>query len=335
MSKIAVIQTAFPGDVVLSLPLYRALKDRDSSSYLTGVVRPESICLLRNNPFIDEIIPFDKYGEDRGFNGITAMSSKLKGYDTAIIVQRHLRSAMIAALARIPIRIGYNSTAARLLYTAKVTYRNDVHEVQRCLDLIGVDNNNKRYKPEIYIDELTRAQAEKSLNENGVTGDFVAIAPGSIWYTKRYVHFPQLIDLINEKLNLSVVLLGGKRDIALCSNIAKSCSNSPVDLAGRSNLLLSAAIISKAALVIANDSAPGHIAAAVDTPVVSIFGPTVPAFGFAPYSERSVVVEFDGLYCRPCTRHGSNHCPQGHFRCMKELWPEIIISAAKALISPK
>jgi heptosyltransferase-2 len=333
MSKIAVIQTAFPGDVILSLPIYEALKDRDSSSYLAGVVRPESACLLKNNPYIDEVIPFDKYGKDRGLNGISTIASKLKGYDMAILVQRHLRSAMIAAMAGISIRIGYNTSAVRLLYTMKATYRNDVHEVQRCLDLIGVDNKNRKYKPKIYIDDSTPSEAKKLLDDNEIKGDFIAIAPGSIWFTKRYVHFPELIDIIYETFDLPVVLLGGKRDLVLCTNITKACSHRPANLSGRTNLLLSAAIISKAALVIANDSAPGHIAAAVGTPVVSIFGPTVPSFGFAPYSENSSVVELDGLSCRPCSRHGSHHCPQGHFRCMNELSPEKIVSAAKAIKS--
>jgi heptosyltransferase-2 len=333
VTKIAVIQTAFPGDVILSLPLYQALKARDSSSYLAAVVRPESVCLLKNNPFVDEVIPFDKYGNDQGLNGITAMSSKLKGYDMAILVQRHLRSAMIAAMARIPIRVGFNTSPARLLYTIKVTYRNDIHEVQRCLDLIGVDNNNKKYKPQIYIDEATLAEGNKLLDQHEVNGKFVAIAPGSIWFTKRYVHFPELINLIHEEFNLPVILLGGVRDLELCANIARSCSRLPANLSGRTNLLLSAAIISRASLVIANDSAPGHIAAAVGTPVISIFGPTVPSFGFAPYSENSIVVELDGLSCRPCSRHGSDHCPQGHFRCMKELSPEKVMAAAKALSS--
>jgi heptosyltransferase-2 len=331
MTRTAVIQTAFPGDVILSLPLYRALKDLDPLSHLAGVVRPESACLLKNNPYIDDIIPYDKYGVEKGFNGIARMASRLRGYDRAVLVQRHFRSALVAFRAGIPIRIGYRTSAARFLYSVKKNYRSDVHEVQRCLDLIEVDNNIKKYNPKIYIDDETLADAATLLDENDVKNKFIAIAPGSIWFTKRYVHFPELIDLIHERFKLPVVLMGGVRDLELCSNITRTCSRHPINLAGRTSLLLSAAIISKSTLTIANDSAPGHIAAAVGTPVIAIFGPTVPAFGFAPYSENSVVLGLDGLYCRPCSRHGSDHCPQGHFRCMKELSPEKIISAAIAI----
>ncbi len=333
MTRIAVIQTAFPGDVILSLPIYQALKDKDSSCHTAAVVRPESVCLIDSNPFVDEVIPFDKYGADRGFNGIAKMAAKLRGLDKAIVVQRHIRAAMVAALARIPERIGYDNSSARLLYTRRIKYREDVHEVQRCLDLIGIDNDDKRYKPKIYLSDKALHDAASLLEQSGLTGEFMALAPGSVWFTKRYIHYSELIDLIHKKFSLPVVLLGSQQDSALCALIGKACTHPPCDLSGKTDLLLSAAVISKARLAITNDSAPGHIAAAVGTPAVAIFGPTVPSFGFAPYAENSVVVDIGQLYCRPCTRHGSQQCPQGHFRCMKDLSPEKIIVAAKSLLS--
>ncbi|HBC47001.1 MAG TPA: lipopolysaccharide heptosyltransferase II [candidate division Zixibacteria bacterium] len=326
--KIAVIQTAFPGDVILSLPLYEALKDLYPNSRLAAVVRPESVCLLKSNPFINEIIPFDKYGADSGPAGLFRIASKLKGYDQAVIVQRHLRSALLPILARIPRRIGHNNSRAHLLYTAKIPYRDNVHEVQRCLDLVGVNNDGKKYSPKIYLDEKSITEADRLLSESGLTSAFIVVAPGSVWATKRYVHFPKLIDLLHEKFNIPIVMLGGQDDLPLSIEISKACAHQPINLTGKTDLLLSAAIISKARLAITNDSAPSHIAAAVGTPVVAIFGPTVPSFGFAPYSQKSAVVDIGNLYCRPCTHHGSKECPQGHFRCMKELLPEKIVEAA-------
>jgi heptosyltransferase-2 len=333
MKKIAVIQTAFPGDVILSLPLFNALKDISPESQLTAVVRPESVCLLKNNPFVDQIIQFDKYGSDRGLRGIRRLAKKLKGYDKAIIIQRHFRAAFIAFLARIPERVGYDISTARFLYTDAKKYSRDKHEVQRCLDLIDIDNSAMKYRPRIYIDDETNAQAEKLLAENGIKYDFAVAAPGSVWPTKRYAHYCELVDLIYDKLDMQVVLLGGRDDTKLSHAIAESSAHSPLDLTGQTDLLLSAAIISKATLVIANDSAPAHIAAAVDTPVIAIFGPTLPAFGFYPYSEKSAVAEIGTLYCRPCSRHGSLKCPQKHFRCMKDLSPETVLSVAASLLA--
>jgi heptosyltransferase II len=333
MTKIAVIQTAFPGDVILSTPLFEALKDSEPGCHLAAVVRPESVCLLRNNPHIDEIIAFDKYGVDKGLLGIFRVASKLKGYNKAILVQRHLRSALIPIIAKIPNRIGYNNSSAQLLYTTKVAYRENIHEVKRCLDLIGEDNKDGKYGPKLYFDDKTLTDAKLGLELNNVKGKFIALAPGSVWFTKRYNHYVELIDLLSEKFKLPIVLLGGPDDRLLCSEIAKSCTYPPVDLSGKTDLLLSAAIISKAALAITNDSAPAHIAAAVGTPAIAIFGPTVPSFGFAPYSKNSLVVDIGNLYCRPCTRHGSKECPQGHFRCMKELLPVKIIESVELLLN--
>ncbi len=333
MTRTAIIQTAFPGDVILSIPLYEALKDSEPGCHLAAVVRPESACLLRNNPYIDEIIIFDKYGADKGLTGIMRVASKLKGFNQAILVQRHLRSALIPVFAKIPKRIGYNNSSAHLLYTTRVIYRENIHEVERCLDLVGVDNKDGKYSPKIYFDDKTLGDAKLGLELNNVKGKFIALAPGSVWFTKRYSQYGKLIDLLSERFNLPIVLLGGPDDRFLCAELAKSCTYPPVDLSGKTDLLLSAAIISKAILAITNDSAPAHIAAAVGTPGIAIFGPTVPSFGFAPYSQKSRVIDIGNLYCRPCTRHGSKECPQGHFRCMKELLPEKIIEAAELLLS--
>jgi heptosyltransferase II len=330
--KIVVIQTAFPGDVILSAPIFKALKELHTGCHTAAIVRPESTCLLNDNPFIDEIIPFDKYGAQGGIWGLVQLAKKIKGFDIAIIVQRHLRSALIPFLARIPKRIGFVNSSANFLYTYKEKYRSDKHEVERCLGLIGVDNANKRYRPEIYITDELNDFARELLNENKIKGDFAVVAPGSVWPTKRYVHYPEVIDLIYENLGLQVVLLGSQEEFYSLNKIEALSSHIPVNLAGKTNLLQSAAVISKARLVISNDSAPAHLAAAVGTPVVAIFGPTIPSFGFAPYADRAATVDIGDLYCRPCSRHGSKRCPQKHFICMKELQPEKVIEAVKLLL---
>lgn len=329
MAKIAVIQTAFPGDVVLSTPVFEALKDRFPGCETVAMIRPESVVLIENNPYIDRVISFDKYGADKGLSGLIRTGARLKGCDKAIIIQRHLRSAIVAYLARIPIRIGYSNSSARFLYTDRAEYHANKHEVLRCLDLIGIGDIGKRYRPRIFLDDEAKRKAEDLLGSAGIGNDFAVVAPGSIWPTKRYPYFPGLIHMINEEISLPVVLIGGESDVQLASTIAESCKKRPHDLTGVTNFLESAAVISRAKLAVTNDSAPAHIAAAVDTPVVAIFGPTVQDFGFSPYSEKSSVVDIGELYCRPCTTHGSDRCPQKHFRCMIELQPVKIIEALK------
>jgi heptosyltransferase-2 len=330
MTEIAVIQTAFPGDVVLASALFAALKDKFPGCRIVAVVRPESEPLLRNNPSVDSVEKFDKYGEDSGISGIFRLARRLRGCRKAFIVQRHLRSAAIAYLARIPERIGFDNSPARFLYTHRIKYRDDLHEVRRCLSLAEIDDD--KYSPIIYFDDRCKSRVRELLGTSGTVGAFAVIAPGSIWPTKRYPYYPGLIHLINEKLNLPVVLLGGREDMELAQSITTDCKDSPLNLVGRTDILESAAIISKAEIAFANDSAPSHLAAAVGTPVVAIFGPTVSGFGFAPYSAGSAVVDIGELYCRPCGRHGHRKCPEKHFRCMMDLAPARIIEASKSLL---
>lgn len=331
MSGVAIIQTAFPGDVILASPMFQALKDKDPGCETVAVIRPESEPLLRNNPFVDGIVAFDKYGADKGISGVLKTSSRLRGCQRAYIVQRHFRSALVAYLAGIPERKGYNNTSAKMLYTDRVEYRADRHEVQRCLDLLGIDDADKTYLPRIFIDDEARGKISELLVSEGVSDDFAVVAPGSVWPTKRYPYYPGLIHLIDEKLNLSTVLTGGTADKQLADNVADACKRRPCNLTGCTDLLESAALISKARIVFANDSAPVHMAAAVGTPVIAIFGPTVPEFGFSPYTGKAEIVDIGPLYCRPCATHGSRQCPEKHFRCMLELPPSAIIEAALRL----
>jgi heptosyltransferase-2 len=331
MSRVTIIQTAFPGDVILASPMFQALKEEDPGCETVAVIRPESEPLFRNSPFVDRTVTFDKYGADKGLSGILKTSSRLKGCQRAYIVQRHFRSALVAYLARIPVRTGYGNSSARMLYTDRIEYRPDRHEVQRCLDLLGIDDAARKYRPQIFIDNETRGKISKLLVSEGVSDDFAVVAPGSVWPTKRYPYYPGLIHLIEEKLNLSTVLTGGTADTQLAQDIADACKRRPRNLTGCTDLLESAALISKARIVFANDSAPVHMAAAIGTPVIAIFGPTVPEFGFAPYTGKAKIVDIGSLYCRPCGTHGSRQCPEKHFRCMLELPPSAIIEAALKL----
>jgi heptosyltransferase-2 len=333
MTRVVVIQTAFPGDVILASPIFQALKSRMPNSFCAAVVRPESVCLLRNNPYIDDIIAFDKYGIDSGLRGMMRIATRIRGYDRAVIVQRHLRSALIPLLAGIPTRIGYDNWTTKIFLTSKVRYNPEKHEVRRCLDLIGESDLRAEFRPQIFLDDSVCRWTDGVLSDKGIKCDYAVVAPGSVWPTKRYAHFARLNDLIYDKLNMSVVLVGGTADKEIAASLTKSVAHLPIDLCGQTDLLQSAALISKAKIVFSNDSAPAHIAAAVGTPVVAIFGPTVPAFGFTPYSENSAVVDIGKLECRPCSRHGSKKCPRGHFKCMVDLSPEKILETGRLLLS--
>ena len=160
---------------------------------------------------------------------------------------------------------------------------------------------------------------------SGVTGPFVAVAPGSIWGTKRWPGYPALA----AALDLPVVAIGGPDDAALAQAVVAAAPGRAHNAAGALSLRGSAALIERAQVLVTNDSAPLHLAAAVGTRAVAIFGPTVPAFGFGPRGPRDVVVEHPALPCRPCSHHGPMTCPLGHHRCMRELSVEKVLRAVR------
>ncbi|MCD6163557.1 MAG: glycosyltransferase family 9 protein [candidate division Zixibacteria bacterium] len=349
MANIAVIQTAFPGDVILCTPVFQSLAEAGHA--VTAVVRPQAEPLVRHNLYIDKLICYDKSKGLRSF--INAVGELKKAEcDAAIIVQRYLKSALLPLYAGIGKRIGFDIAEARFLYTTEIHYDKDSHEVERCLALCDGFSKTRGFAPRIFIDDETKAKSKEVLLSNKIDpANFIVIAPGSIWPTKRWTGFEQLITLIKAKLDCGIVMLGSADDYLLCEHLNRD--KLAVNLAGKTDLLLSSAIIKMAKLAVANDSAPAHIAAAVSTPIVAIFGPTVPRFGFAPYSEKSIakvsdfslrsesdllisensiVVENKYLYCRPCNLHGSKKCPEKHFRCMKEITPEQVWKACQRLL---
>ncbi|HPS63902.1 MAG TPA: glycosyltransferase family 9 protein, partial [Bacteroidales bacterium] len=154
-------------------------------------------------------------------------------------------------------------------------------------------------------------------------GTCYTLSPASLWFTKQYPaeKWAELIRLIPEEAG--VFLLGSKSDAALCESImAQSSHPGTVNLAGKLTLLQSAAVMRCARMNFTNDSAPMHLAAAVDAPVTAIFCSTVPEFGFGPLSSDAAVVQIaEPLACRPCGLHGRSSCPEGHFRCAYGIAP--------------
>jgi heptosyltransferase-2 len=166
--------------------------------------------------------------------------------------------------------------------------------------------------------------ADRWLRAAGITGPFVALAPGSIWGSKRWPHYAELARQLSAQVG--VVLVGGREDEALAQEIRASVSQA-VSACGALTLRQSAALIGRAAVLVTNDSAPLHFAQAVGTRTVAIFGPTVPAFGFGPRGPSDQVLGVDGLACRPCSAHGPARCPLGHHACMRTLPVEEVLRA--------
>lgn len=317
-----VIQTAFLGDVILSTGLLSALAERYGP--VDVVTTPAAAPLLETHPAVRAVVPYDKHGTDRGIDGFFRLVRALKGrgYARAFLPHRSLRSAMLARLAGIPDRIGFAGGPGSWSYTRRIPLPLEGHDAERQLALAA---GGQRARVSLGITGEDREVAGRWLRERGIPDGFVALAPGSIWGTKRWPGYTEL----TTRIEGPVVVIGGPGDATLAERVAEAAPGRAHSAAGELSLRATGALLERARVLVTNDSAPLHLAGAVGTPVVALFGPTVPSFGFGPRGPGDQVVQREGLACRPCSRHGPQVCPLGHHRCMNEIAVEEVWRAVR------
>lgn len=325
--NILVLQTAFLGDVILSTPLIRAIRHLYPAARLDVLTIPETGIIFKENPHVNETIYFNKRSMFKKISSFISLIFKIrqKKYDLAISIQSSLTSSFLLLLGGIPERLGF--TRQKFL-TLSVEHTKGLHKIQKILRLLEpLTDQQFDMQTEIFWSEKEEENSKQILeNFQNKNKQIIGIAPGSIWYTKRWIkeYYAELIKRL-EKKEFQIVLIGGKDDFELC-NFIKNDSHA-INVAGSLSILESAALIEKLDLLITNDSAPLHIANAVKTDVIAIFGPTVKELGFYPFRERDRVIEI-ALDCRPCGSHGGNKCPLEHHNCMKLITAKMVFNAA-------
>jgi heptosyltransferase-2 len=282
----------------------------------------ETIELRKRRGWLNRLLP------DRGL----LRRLRAAGFDEVFLAHRSFRTGLFAWSTRAPSRRGFAGSPSRWACTETVDYATDRHVSERLLSLAGLTDEQERRAlstPWYVTAQASRRSSRKLLADHGVEPErsFVTLAPGSVWPTKRWPSpgFASLARRISERGRV-VVLLGTEAERELCAGVCREVAGHAVNLAGLASLSELAAILERAVVHVGNDSGPGHLAAAVDTPVIAIFGPTDPAAGFRPWGEHVLTVGLDGvLDCRPCSLHGSRRCPLDHHRCMRELAPSDVI----------
>ena len=337
MSDTVLFQTAYLGDAVLTLPLVEALAERFGPVDI--VATPYGAPVFDRHPGVGRVIRFDKRGADRGLSGILGVAAQLRAarYTRAYLAHGSLRSGLVALLGGTPVRIGFGDAPGRLLYTRRVTAEPGIPEYRRLLALAGTPAAAVPVSPvlppppRMRIAPGARSGAGGLLAAGGIgsEGGFVVLAPGSVQPTKRWPFFRELAVRLLERRN--VVVLGGPGEPRLFPAAPARAHGSLLDLTGKVTVLEAAAVIERALYVVANDSAPLHIANAVGTPVVAIFGPTDPDRGFGPLGEMDRVAHRRDLPCRPCSSHGGRKCPKRHHACMQGLAPEAVLAEIREL----
>jgi heptosyltransferase-2 len=320
--------------MVLTTPLIARLA---TSGPVDVLATPAAGALLANNPHVRETIAYDKRGADRGVAGFVRLARTLRArkYAAAYLAQGSVRSGALAFAAGIPERTGFSTSAGRRFYTAGIPYIENTHHAARLLALAtrdaARDVPRAALRPHLYPGPAERAAVDRVLGAVAASEPLVALAPGSVWATKRWPYFADLARALRDVAR--IVVVGADADRALAEEIVGATKGQAVDATGRLSLLASADLIGRAALLVTNDSAPLHLASAMNTPTIAVFGPTVPEFGFGPLADSSIVAGHESLACRPCDRHGPQKCPLGHWRCMREISSEQVAALARSLIT--
>jgi heptosyltransferase II len=337
-----VVQTSFLGDTVLTTPLIAELAKRGP---VDVVVTPASAPLLARNPDIRELFVYDKRGADAGLRGFRQLAQKLRAPDAAVgappavayLAQRSVRSGALALAAGYTQRIGFEGSAGQTLYTRRVPYREDRHHAERLWRLAFAESEAPAstptsMRPRLFPGDAERAAVDALLGAAPDPRPIIALAPGSVWATKRWPYYAQLAKVLAPRFRIAIV--GGLADSPEAASIAHfSGAQGVVDGTASLTLLASAELIGRARLMVTNDSAPQHLASAMGTTTITIFGPTVEEFGFGPLAPHSISLGLDALACRPCHHHGPPHCPLGHWRCMRELGVDAVAIAVDEVLS--
>lgn len=314
MQKILVIQTAFIGDVILATALLEKLYQYDISSQIDLLVRKGNESLFYGHPFLNEVITWDKKSNKNiNLKDIIIQVRKEK-YDYIINCQRFAGTGILTVASGAKHTVGFTKNPLSFAFNKKVKHEigTGEHEITRNQKLIEDITDNVPAKPRLYPTKADYEKVKKYKNT-----PYICIAPASVWYTKQ---FPQekWVELINNINNeYTIYLIGGNNDFNLCQEIiVDSGQKNVVNLAGKLNLLQSAALMKDAKINYTNDSSPLHLASAVNATICAVFCSTVPEFGFGPISDFSKIVQTKiNLPCRPCGLHGFKECPKKNFEC--------------------
>lgn len=343
MRKILVCHTgAWIGDMVLLTPALRALKQAYPESFLTLLLRPLVVDLMKPNPYVDECIVDTK--TDGQYRSLMKLVRQIKqsNFDIAVVLHpTSFRNALLCFIARIPTRIGSNYRGRGFLLTTSCSHNTDIHEVDRYLSILhllninttpdanSVDTTNSFLSTnlEFWHTDADRESIQKRLQNEGVSSDerLIAVNLGTTWRTKQWDvrNFAAVINQIsNIAPNVKIVLTGSTLEQALVENL--SLSESTINLIGKTDILELGALLERCEVCLTCDSGPMHIAAAVGTPTVALFGPTNP-IRHQPYGPGHSVIE-KPVSCRPCYKR-TCHLQHTPHLCMEKINTTEVIKA--------
>lgn len=336
--KIVVRCPNWIGDAVMSIPALRKLREAYPDAVIYLHTRNWAEGVFRDSTFFDRLLLIGENKARLGSIKEQVRELRQQNFDLSVLFTNSFESALIARLANIPDRVGYPTEMRGFLLTKPVdvpSWKKERHESEYYLnlvaDLTGYNSSVSNSKIGLEVSQKRRAEARKSLVDLGTTPDqpIITIGAGSTnSLAKRWPaeYFSSLCDLFAEKLSARVVLLGSIDEAPVSSQIASRMTSQPIDLTGKTDLALATAILSESDLFVSNDMGLAHIAAAVGTPTLVIFGPTNER-ATAPLGENVRAVR-ELVECAPCMLRD---CPIDH-RCMTRISPARVFESAAEML---
>ncbi|MCK5533469.1 glycosyltransferase family 9 protein [bacterium] len=335
--KVLVIRLSSLGDVVLSTVVLGNIREKYADAYIAVLVKEEFMDIFKANPYLDEIIVFSKK------DSLTDKIKQIRRQKFNLVIDLHhnLRSHIITFFSGANKKIRYKKDifARRYLVYRKKLKHPIKHTVERYLEAISRVNIKIKYKnPQIFLTEEDIKQAKiriKSVRSN-LPQVLIGVNLGAKHKTKKMFSskYTELIQKLLEK-NYTPVLLGGKEDLEFTKKIISGFGpytlHEIFNLVGKTDLRGLIALIKMCKVLITPDTGAMHIAAALEIPVVALFGPTTLDFGFGPWEKNKIIIQKD-LPCRPCSLHAKDKCPKKTFDCLNLISTEEIINAVDKLL---
>ncbi|MBK8369464.1 MAG: glycosyltransferase family 9 protein [Bacteroidetes bacterium] len=312
--KVLVIRFSSIGDIVLTTPVLRCIKQQLKDVELHFITKQQFISVIENNPYVDKFHTINQ--------SLAEVIPQLKKENFDYIIDLHHNARTL----KLKLALGKKSFSFNKLNWQKFLIVNfkknklpQKHIVDRYFEAaanIGVKNDGRGL--DYFIndkDEIDIVSSLPALFHN----DYHALVVGGSYFTKQ-IPLNKLKEICSTS-SLPLILLGGKEDAAIAEQVYQFHKNKVLNLCGKLNLNQSASIIQQANKVITSDTGLMHIAAAYKKDIISLWGNTIPEFGMGPYlaGKNSHVLEVTNLSCRPCSKLGYKKCPKGHFKCMNDI----------------
>ncbi len=337
-NRILIIRFSSLGDIILTTLLQRVLRNRFPQAFIAMLTKPQYYPLLEGMPALDERLRLPLSSENTAAHRKLLKQSR---FDTVIDLQNNILSRRLAKLIKPKTMLRFHRSRLNRwmrihLPGSRKKLKTPPHValsyVQTAQNLV-LQGDEKGLELIIESDWIIQAKQLSGLEEGGEKT--LIVAPGARHATKKWHSegWTEVLKTAYDDGYRQQIIVGSDQDANVSGQIDKSVRHEIIDLTGKTNLTTLAAVIELGDVLITNDSGPMHIASAVGTPVVSIFGPTVPEFGFAPFRCRSEIVQVKDLPCRPCHPHGPDACPLDHFKCMREISPAMVTDALKRVLS--